>query len=109
MHPRSIFLHFSGRSHYHLSTHWWRPGWRITPEWRVDVSGSIADHRYLSWTASGVNYAGKKIASAPAMAERWQTLGVEPAGTAPAEFRAKFTAELEKWRKVVRAAHIELE
>ena len=51
----------------------------------------------------------KRIVSAPAMAERWQTLGVEPAGTAPAEFRAKFTAELEKWRKVVRAAHIELE
>ena len=51
----------------------------------------------------------KRIVSAPAMAERWQTLGVEPAGTAPVEFRAKFTAELEKWRKVVRAAHIELE
>ena len=51
----------------------------------------------------------KHIVSAPAMAERWQTLGVEPAGTAPAEFRAKFTAELEKWRKVVKAAHIELE
>ena len=31
------------------------------------------------------------------------------AGTAPGEFRARFTAELEKWRKVVRAAHIELE
>ena len=51
----------------------------------------------------------KRIVSAPVMAERWQTLGVEPAGTAPAEFRARFTAELEKWRKVVRAAHIELE
>ena len=51
----------------------------------------------------------KRIVSAPAMAERWQTLGVEPAGTLPAEFRAKFTAEIEKWRKVVKAARIELE
>ncbi len=50
-----------------------------------------------------------RIVRAPAMAERWQTLGVEPAGTPPEEFRAKFSAEIEKWRKVVRAARIELE
>jgi tripartite-type tricarboxylate transporter receptor subunit TctC len=49
------------------------------------------------------------IIRAPAMAERWQTLGVEPAGTAPAEFGAKFTAEIDKWAKVVKAARIEVE
>lgn len=50
-----------------------------------------------------------RIVSAPAMAERWQTLGVEPVGSLPSEFRAKFGAEIDKWRKVVKAARIELE
>ncbi|MEI7679824.1 MAG: tripartite tricarboxylate transporter substrate binding protein [Betaproteobacteria bacterium] len=50
-----------------------------------------------------------RIVRTPAMAERWQTLGVEPAGTTPPEFRAKFTAEIDKWRRVVKAARIEIE
>jgi tripartite-type tricarboxylate transporter receptor subunit TctC len=49
------------------------------------------------------------VMRAPAMAERWQTLGIEPAGTTPAEFRAKFMAEIDKWARVVKAARIELE
>lgn len=50
-----------------------------------------------------------RLVRAPAMAERWQTLGVEPAGSTPAEFRARFAAELEKWRKVVKASGISME
>jgi len=49
------------------------------------------------------------VMSNPSMAERWQTLGIDPAGTRPAEFRQKFTAEIEKWGKVVKTARIELE
>ena len=50
-----------------------------------------------------------RIVRTPARAERWQTLGVEPVGTTPPEFRAKFTAEIDKWRRVVKAAQIEIE
>jgi hypothetical protein len=49
------------------------------------------------------------VMSNPSMAERWQTLGIDPAGTRPAEFRQKFTVEIEKWGKVVKTARIELE
>src|SRR5688572_32193315 len=42
----------------------------------------------------------------PAMRERFTALGVEAEGGTPAEFRAYFRNDLEKWRKVVKAANV---
>ena len=46
------------------------------------------------------------IVKSPAMHERLNTLGVEPAGTTPAEFKTLFDREIEKWARVVKAAGI---
>jgi tripartite-type tricarboxylate transporter receptor subunit TctC len=40
------------------------------------------------------------------MHERLNALGVEPAGTTPAEFKTLFSREIEKWAQVVKAAGI---
>lgn len=45
----------------------------------------------------------------PEMQERLAGLGVDAAGTSPAEFKAMFTVEIEKWAKVVKAAGITLD
>ena len=42
----------------------------------------------------------------PEMRERFVTLGVEPEGGTPAEFSAYFRNDIEKWRKVVKAAGV---
>ena len=47
-----------------------------------------------------------RIMRAPDMQERWNAVGVEPAGTTTAEFKARFNAELDKWAKVVKAANL---
>jgi tripartite-type tricarboxylate transporter receptor subunit TctC len=50
-----------------------------------------------------------QVVRAPAMADRWQSLGVEPAGGSPEEFRKVFLTELAKWKGVVKAAKIKTE
>ena len=45
----------------------------------------------------------------PEMQERLAGLGVDAAGTTPAEFKAMFAVEVEKWAKVVKAAGITLD
>lgn len=45
----------------------------------------------------------------PEAAARWRDLGVQPVGSSRAEFAAFFTAELERWSKVVREAAIKVE
>ena len=47
-----------------------------------------------------------RIMRSPDMQERWIAVGVDPAGTTPAEFKARFDEELAKWAKVVKAAKI---
>ena len=77
------------------------------PGYEVDVwYGLFAPRSTPSRTVAQIATDATAVMRAPAMAERWQTLGVEPAGGTPAEFRARFTTELEKWRRVVQAAHI---
>jgi tripartite-type tricarboxylate transporter receptor subunit TctC len=77
------------------------------PGYEVDVwYGLFAPRGTPSRTVAQIAADATAVMRAPAMAERWQTLGVEPAGGTPAEFRTRFTAELEKWRRVVEAAHI---
>jgi len=46
------------------------------------------------------------VMQAPENRERWTTLGVDPEGTTPEQFAAYFRADIEKWRKVVRAANL---
>ena len=50
-----------------------------------------------------------RIMQAPDMRERWNAVGVEPAGSTPAEFKTRFVAELDKWAKVVKAAKLVIE
>jgi tripartite-type tricarboxylate transporter receptor subunit TctC len=40
---------------------------------------------------------------------RMSGLGVDAAGSTPAEFQAMFAEEIEKWAKVVKAADIKLD
>jgi tripartite-type tricarboxylate transporter receptor subunit TctC len=47
--------------------------------------------------------------SLPDVRERLMALGFEPAVTTPAEFGARIKSEIDKWDKVVRAAHIRIE
>ncbi|MDB5811508.1 MAG: putative exported protein [Betaproteobacteria bacterium] len=47
-----------------------------------------------------------RIMQAPDMRERWASVGVEPAGTASAEFSARFKEEIGKWAKVVNSAKL---
>jgi tripartite-type tricarboxylate transporter receptor subunit TctC len=47
-----------------------------------------------------------RIMQAPDMRERWNAVGVEPAGTTPAEFNQQLHAEIKKWAKVVTAAKL---
>jgi tripartite-type tricarboxylate transporter receptor subunit TctC len=45
----------------------------------------------------------------PELQERLNGLGVEAAGTTPAEFKTLFSKEIEKWAKVVTAARISMD
>lgn len=56
-------------------------------------------------TNAGINRALKS----PALAQRFASVGVEPAGTTPEEFAKMIRAEIAKWRKVVQAANIRVE
>jgi tripartite-type tricarboxylate transporter receptor subunit TctC len=47
-----------------------------------------------------------RIMQAPDMRERWNAVGVEPAGTTPGEFASQYRAEIGKWAKVVTAAKL---
>ena len=47
-----------------------------------------------------------RIMQAPDMRERWNAVGVEPAGTTPVEFARQYRAEIGKWAKVVTAAKL---
>ena len=50
-----------------------------------------------------------RIVKTPELRERLIGLGVDPAGTTPAEFKVLFAKETEKWAKVVKAANIALD
>jgi tripartite-type tricarboxylate transporter receptor subunit TctC len=46
----------------------------------------------------------KRLLNAPEMRERFTALGAEAEGTSPAEFKTYFRNDMEKWRRVVKAA-----
>jgi tripartite-type tricarboxylate transporter receptor subunit TctC len=47
-----------------------------------------------------------RVLKTPEMRERFTALGVEAEGTAPADFKSYFRKDMEKWRKVVKAAGV---
>ena len=47
-----------------------------------------------------------RLLKTPDMRERFSALGVEAEGTSPAEFKAYFRHDMEKWRRVVAAAGV---
>ena len=58
---------------------------------------------------SRVNAEINRAIKSPALAQRFATLGLEPAGTTPDEFAKMIRSEMAKWRKVVETAKIRVE
>ncbi|HUR56069.1 MAG TPA: tripartite tricarboxylate transporter substrate-binding protein, partial [Opitutaceae bacterium] len=50
-----------------------------------------------------------RVVQSPEMRERFSVLGVDAEGTTPAQFKAYFLADIEKWRKVVNATGLAVE
>lgn len=50
-----------------------------------------------------------KVLALPEVKERFLTLGIEPAGSTPAQFAAYLRSELDKWAKVIKAGGIKVE
>ena len=77
------------------------------PGYEVDVwYGFFAPRGTPGNVVARISAEVSRILKSPAMHERMNALGVEPAGTTPAEFKALFNREIEKWAKVVKAAGI---
>jgi tripartite-type tricarboxylate transporter receptor subunit TctC len=49
------------------------------------------------------------VLQSPDLVERMDKMGMEPSGTTPEQFDAFIRSEIEKWRKVVKAAGIRAE
>jgi tripartite-type tricarboxylate transporter receptor subunit TctC len=80
------------------------------PGYEVDVwYGLFAPRGTPKSVVTKISSAATRIMKSPELRERWSALGIEPAGTTPAEFRALFNTEIEKWAKVVKAARISME
>ncbi len=80
------------------------------PGYEVDVwYGFFAPRGTPGNVVARISAEVSRILKSPAMHERMNALGVEPAGTTPAEFKALFNREIEKWAKVVKAAGIAAE
>lgn len=77
------------------------------PGYEVDVwYGFFAPRGTPGNVVTRISADVSRIVKSPAMHERLNALGVEPAGTTPAEFRTLFSREIEKWAQVVKAAGI---
>jgi len=77
------------------------------PGYEVDVwYGLFAPHGTPRPIIDKIAAESIRIMQAPDMRERWSAVGVEPAGTRPKEFDAKFRDEISKWTKVVTTAKL---
>lgn len=77
------------------------------PGYEVDVwYGFFAPRGTPGNVVARISADVSRIVKSPAMHERLNALGVEPAGTTPAEFKTLFSREIEKWAQVVKAAGI---
>jgi len=77
------------------------------PGYEVDVwYGLFAPHGTPRPIIDKIAAESIRIMQAPDMRERWSAVDVEPAGTRPKEFDAKFRDEIAKWTKVVTTAKL---
>ncbi|MEO8442582.1 MAG: tripartite tricarboxylate transporter substrate binding protein [Betaproteobacteria bacterium] len=77
------------------------------PGYEVDVwYGLFAPHGTPRPIIDKIAAESIRVMQAPEMRERWSAVGVEPAGTTPAEFNKQFRAEIGKWAKVVTTAKL---
>lgn len=80
------------------------------PGYEVDVwYGLFAPRGTPKSVVARISADVSRIVKSPETRERLSGLGVESAGTAPAEFKALFANEIEKWTKVVKAARISMD
>jgi tripartite-type tricarboxylate transporter receptor subunit TctC len=80
------------------------------PGYEVDVwYGLFAPRATPKNVVARIASDAARIMKAPELQERWGAVGIEPAGTTPAEFKALFNNEIEKWAKVVKAARISMD
>jgi tripartite-type tricarboxylate transporter receptor subunit TctC len=77
------------------------PGFEVNV-WYGLFAPRATPQRVIEKIASDV----KRLITTPEMRERFTALGVEAEGTSPSEFRTYFRNDVEKWRKVVRAAGV---
>jgi tripartite-type tricarboxylate transporter receptor subunit TctC len=94
---------------------------RIAPDIPTMHEAGVAGYEADAWfglfapaaTPAGVidriNGEVNRALQLPAIRQRFETLGCEPAGGTAAAFGAYFRAEVEKWGKVIRSAGVRLE
>jgi tripartite-type tricarboxylate transporter receptor subunit TctC len=73
------------------------------------INGLLAPAGTADDIIARINRDTVAVLSLPDVRERLIALGFEPAVTTPAEFGARIKSEIDKWDKVVRAAHIRIE
>lgn len=81
------------------------------------IAGYVADAWFGLFAPAGtpaavierVNAEVNRAMQAPAIRNRFETLGCEPAGGSAAAFGAYFKSEIEKWGKVIRSAGVRLQ
>jgi tripartite-type tricarboxylate transporter receptor subunit TctC len=91
------------------------------PEVPTFMESGLADFDVASWVGiftpaktprPVVDRLQREIAAVlrtPLVQERYAALGIEPVGNTPEEFSAQVRADLGRWEKVVRAAHIKVD
>jgi tripartite-type tricarboxylate transporter receptor subunit TctC len=77
------------------------PGFEVNVWYGLFAPGATPRH-VIEKIASDV----KRLITTSEMRERFTALGVEAEGTSPSEFKQYFRNDVEKWRKVVRAAGV---
>jgi tripartite-type tricarboxylate transporter receptor subunit TctC len=75
----------------------------------VSWGGVMAPGGTPAATIDRLNAEIVRILKLPEMQERLQGLGAEVVGSTPAEFSAYLAAEIERWRKVAKAASVKLD
>jgi tripartite-type tricarboxylate transporter receptor subunit TctC len=80
------------------------------PDYEVEVwYGMLAPHGTPKNVIARIAADVTQVVRSPQVQERLSALGVESAGTTPAEFKTMLSIDIAKWAKVVKAAKISME
>ncbi|WP_144636153.1 tripartite tricarboxylate transporter substrate binding protein [Bordetella genomosp. 13] len=77
------------------------PGYDVTPWY-----GLVAPRGTPPGIVDAMNHAVLRALKSDALQKRFAELGLDPLGSTPAEFGQYLASETEKWKKVVRDAHV---